>query len=142
MKRFPMFIAAASFLAALAIGGVGHADCGPGGSPTNPAGSCETSSNQVHCAGTNTPAGSVSVSADGAELCRQDSGTLDGRAGASQECQCVYVDGDDDNNHTLLLHGWIRIDATGVHCRENEYPSPNPSYNSSPGTQTGHCGPV
>lgn len=112
------------------FGTASAADCGPDGTKPNSSGSCETAQNEVRCGqGTDTGLLIVSASATGAEVCNEG-GTdfpVEGRAGTQQDCQCVYIDGDDDNNHGLLLHGWLRVDQTGAYCRSD---------NTAPGEQS------
>lgn len=134
MRRTALLLAAVTIIGMLSALGAGHAaDCGDGGSPTNGSGSCETSDNDVRCGeGTAVAGGTLSASTTAAEFCNE--GTefpLQGRIGAQQDCSCVYADGDDDNNHDLRLHGWIRIDENGPRCRESG--TSTQSYNSSPG---------
>lgn len=119
MKRVVMLIALA---AAIAIPGAGFAaDCGPGGSEPNGSGSCKTSANQTRCGdGVASQDGvALAASESGAELCIDGADQpVQGRLGAQQDCSCAYIDGDDDNNHALLMHGWIRVDETGISCRD------------------------
>jgi hypothetical protein len=143
MRRGSFLLAAAVFLTMLGAFGSGHAaDCGSAGSPKNGSGSCETSGDQVQCgAGTDTGAGVLSASSSGAEFC--NSGTslpIQGRIGAQQDCECAYIDGEEDNPHSasLPLNGWARVDAGGVHCRERGKPGTQ-SYNSSPGSDLAGC---
>lgn len=119
---------------------VARADCGPGGSPVNGSGSCETEDGQAICGpATGTPIGSVSARPTGVEYCNSGSASpVQGRIGAQADCLCAYADGDEDNNRSLLLNGWIRVDSTGVHCREVGTPG-NHAYNSSPGTDGAEC---
>ncbi|HVL89943.1 MAG TPA: hypothetical protein VM841_06885 [Actinomycetota bacterium] len=126
--------------------GVGFAaDCGAGGTTPNSSGSCKTATNQTVC-GSGIDTGLIIVSAGpgGAEICN-DGGTafpVDGRAGAQLECVCVYIDGDDDNNHDLLLHGWLRIDQNGAWCRDGR--DPNGNGYGAPGRPAHECfvGPI
>ena len=141
MKRSSLLLVAAALGSVLSVLGTGYAaDCGQGGSPTNGSGSCDTPDDQVQCgSGTDTGAGVVSASATGAEFCNEgDVLPVQGRVGAQQECSCAYIDGDEDNNHDLLLNGWARIDQEGVHCRERSKPG-SQSYNSSPGSDLQGC---
>lgn len=122
MKRCLLLVAVV--VATLGAFGAGHAaDCGVGGSAPNGSGSCKTAGNDVKCGqGTNTGVVIVSASTTGAEVCNEG-GTafpVQGRIGAQQGCDCVYIDGDNDNNHTLLLHGWLRVDKNGASCRSTD----------------------
>jgi hypothetical protein len=129
MKRFHVLVAVATVIAALFAFAPGFADCGDGGSPTNHAGSCETSNNQVQCAGTATPAGNVHAGAEGVETCNDGSAAtpVQGRIGASTECECLYADGDADNQSPV--NGWVRLDQDGVNCDADG----QQSYNSGAG---------
>jgi len=128
-KRVHIVMAVATVVAALFAFSPGMADCGEGGSPTNHAGSCETADNQVQCGGTATPASNVHAGTEGVETCNDGSGAtpVQGRIGASSECECIYADGDAENQSPL--NGWARLDQDGVNCDG----SGEQSYNSGPG---------
>jgi hypothetical protein len=112
------------------------ADCRPGGSPTNAAGSCETAQNDLKCGGTATPAGaSVYAGAEGnIEVCTEDEAglPLEGRVGGGEDCQCIYADGGDDNQ--APADGWARLDQDGLSCSGG-----NVSYNQGGGSMS-DCG--
>jgi hypothetical protein len=119
--------------AALASVGIGQAaNCGDGGSPANSAGSCETADNHVVCGdGEVTPAGTVTVSDNGAELFNDGSSAVpvEGRVGAEgPDCDCIYADGTVNNEDPA--DGWARVDQNGVTCDADG----EQSYNSGPGT--------
>jgi len=64
---------------------------------------------------------------------------VQGRVGASQDCQCVYADGERNNDDAANtpLDGWAKVDPTGLHCYASPFGGPRPvgqqSYNSGPG---------
>lgn len=123
--------------------GAAHAtDCGPGGTPVNGSGSCDTTANQVQCGpGTGVSGFVLSVGASGAEFCNAGTSLpVQGRVGAQQDCTCAYIDGDADNFHTgfIPLDGWVRVDQQGVHCAERKKAN-NQSYNSAPGSDVQNC---
>lgn len=133
-KRSTMAVLLVAIMAVLGAFSVASADCGDGGSPENYAGSCETAENEVQCGdeATATPVTHLYANTDGVETCNDGSGAfpLQGRIGAAQDCQCIYADGDADNDSPL--NGWARVDMNGVSCTDGEV-----SYNQGPG---GSCG--
>ncbi|HEX9713490.1 MAG TPA: hypothetical protein VGB52_13185 [Actinomycetota bacterium] len=130
-KRSTMALLVVAVMVVLGAFSVASADCGDGGSPENFAGSCETAQNQVQCSedATATPVTSVYASAEGIETCNDGSGAfpLQGRIGASSECECIYADGDANNDSPL--NGWAKIDQNGVNCDDGQV-----SYNQGPGS--------